>query len=84
MYNIMLPRHMRTTASATVFRVSDVAKSVRFYTDLLGFVERFQFGDYAGVQHGEVQIHLAGPTVPNPKKIGESASTFSVKVLYHA
>ena len=64
---------MKTHGSATCFRVSDVEASLRFYTETLGFNERFRFGDYAGVEHGDVQIHLAGPSVPNGRSIGQGS-----------
>jgi predicted enzyme related to lactoylglutathione lyase len=64
---------MKTQGSATAFQISDLASSLKFYTQVLGFSERFRFGEYAGVEHGEVQIHLAGPTVPNKREIGQGS-----------
>jgi catechol 2,3-dioxygenase-like lactoylglutathione lyase family enzyme len=64
---------MKTCGSATTFHVSDLASSLKFYTDILGFSERFRFGDYAGVQHGEVQIHLSGPNSTNKRQIGQGS-----------
>ena len=62
---------MNTHGSATTFHVSDLAASLQFYTSLLGFAERFCFGDYAGVQHGDVQIHLSGPKSTNKRSVGQ-------------
>ena len=31
----------------------------------------FVFGDYAGVEHGEVQIHLSGPSSTNKRQTGQ-------------
>jgi catechol 2,3-dioxygenase-like lactoylglutathione lyase family enzyme len=62
---------MKTFGSATTFHVSDVEASLRFYTDVLGFAERFRSGDYAGVEQGCVQIHLSGPSATNKKQIGQ-------------
>jgi uncharacterized glyoxalase superfamily protein PhnB len=48
-------------ASATVFVVQDVLRSVAHYRDVLGFSVRFTYGDpvfHAGVERGEVQVHL--------------------------
>jgi catechol 2,3-dioxygenase-like lactoylglutathione lyase family enzyme len=64
---------MKTFGSATTFHVSDLEGSLKFYTDVLGFSERFRFGDYAGVQHGEVQIHLSGPKATNKRQIGQGS-----------
>lgn len=64
---------MKTFGSATTFHVSDVGASLRFYTDVLGFSERFRFGDYAGISHGDVQIHLSGPLATNKKQIGQGS-----------
>lgn len=62
---------MKTHGSATTFQVSDLEASLKFYTTVLGFSERFRFGDYAGVEHGEVQIHLSGPGSTNKRQVGQ-------------
>lgn len=64
---------MKTLGSATTFHVSDVNASLEFYVGILGFAERFRFGDYAGIAHGEVQIHLSGPSATNKKQIGQGS-----------
>ena len=64
---------MNTKGSATTFHVSDLGASLSFYTEVLGFTERFRFGDYAGVQHGEVQIHLSGPASTNKRQVGQGS-----------
>ncbi len=64
---------MKTFGSATTFHVSDISASLRFYTDVLGFSERFRFGDYAGISHGDVQVHLSGPLATNKKQIGQGS-----------
>ncbi len=64
---------MKACGSATTFQVSDIDASLRYYVDILGFSERFRFGNYAGVQRDEVQIHLSGPGVPNKKQIGQGS-----------
>jgi catechol 2,3-dioxygenase-like lactoylglutathione lyase family enzyme len=63
---------MKTHGSATTFHVSDLTASLQFYTSLLGFSERFRFGDYAGIQHGEVHIHLSGPKSTNKRTVGQA------------
>lgn len=62
---------MAMNASATTFHVSDVEAALRYYTEVLGFYERFRFGDYAGVECGNVQIHLSGPTATNKRQTGQ-------------
>ena len=47
--------------AATVFVVDDVARSVEYYRDALGFRVEFTWGDpvtYDGVERGRVLIHL--------------------------
>ena len=64
---------MKTKGSATTFHVSDVEASLAFYTAVLGFSERFRFGDYAGLEYGEVQIHLSGPASTNKRQVGQGS-----------
>ncbi len=47
-------------ASIPVLNVADVPKAVAFYRDRLGFTPSFEFGPYAGVQLGAIEIHLDG------------------------
>ena len=44
---------------------------MKYYTEVLGFSECFRFGDYAGVQFEDIQIHLSGPKAANKKEIGQ-------------
>lgn len=62
---------MKAFCSATTFHVSHLENSIRYYVDVLGFSERFRFGDYAGVQYDEIQIHLSGPTSTNKRQVGQ-------------
>lgn len=64
---------MITKGSATTFHVSDLEAALAYYTGVLGFSERFRFGDYAGVEHGEVQIHLSGPQSMNKRQVGQGS-----------
>ncbi len=64
---------MKTHGSATTFHVTDVEASLSFYVDALGFSERFRFGDYAGLAHGDVRIHLSGPSAANRKQTGQGS-----------
>ena len=64
---------MIAKGSATTFQVADVEASLAFYTATLGFTGRFRFGDYAGIEHGEVQVHLSGPASTNKRQIGQGS-----------
>ena len=64
---------MKTLGSATSFRVSNVEAALQFYIGILGFTERFRFGDYAGIEHGDVQIHLVGPRVASERIVGQGS-----------
>ncbi len=48
------------TQAIPVLSVEDVAKSVAFYEERLGFTKAFEFGPYAGVVRQGVMIHLNG------------------------
>jgi catechol 2,3-dioxygenase-like lactoylglutathione lyase family enzyme len=57
----MAAEHSRVVGAATVFVVSDIAKSVEHYRDVLGFTVTFQYGTpmfYACLCRDEVALHL--------------------------
>jgi RimJ/RimL family protein N-acetyltransferase/uncharacterized glyoxalase superfamily protein PhnB len=54
---------MKTRHAAPVFQVADLEASLQHYTEVLGFSYDFRFGDYAGVQLGDVCLHLCGHTI---------------------
>jgi predicted enzyme related to lactoylglutathione lyase len=62
---------MQVHGSATTFHVADLTRALTFYTEVLGFTERFRFGDYAGVEYQTVQIHLSGPGSSNKRQVGQ-------------
>jgi catechol 2,3-dioxygenase-like lactoylglutathione lyase family enzyme len=62
---------MKPSGSATTFHVSNLEASLAYYTKVLGFSQRFRFGDYAGVEYGSIQIHLSGPNSTNKREIGQ-------------
>lgn len=64
---------MKTFGSATTFQVSDVDASLKYFTEVLGFVKKFQFGDYAGIEYGDIQIHLSGPKATNKRQVGQGS-----------
>jgi catechol 2,3-dioxygenase-like lactoylglutathione lyase family enzyme len=47
-------------ATVPVLPVADIAKSVAFYRDHLGFSQAFEVGPYAGIQRDAVELHLDG------------------------
>lgn len=62
-------------AFASVFTVADVARSLRFYIDKLGFTVDFQMGDpptYAIVERDAVSLHLM-PASQDPRGLGTSS-----------
>jgi catechol 2,3-dioxygenase-like lactoylglutathione lyase family enzyme len=57
----MTKEHPEMVGAATVFVVSDIAKSIAHYRDALGFTVTFQYGDptfYACLCRDEVALHL--------------------------
>jgi uncharacterized glyoxalase superfamily protein PhnB len=61
--------------AATVFVVRDVGESVAHYRDVLGFHVEFTYGEpafYAGVERGEVSIHLQAAT-DTERQTGQAA-----------
>ncbi len=49
---------MKAQDSATVLAVSDIQKSIGFYTEMLGFEVDFNYGEYAGIRRDDVSLHL--------------------------
>ncbi|MBK1878757.1 VOC family protein [Pelagicoccus mobilis] len=52
---------MNANSASPVFQVSDLDKSIVFYTEVLGFEKEFAYGEppfYAGVRMGKVLLHL--------------------------
>jgi catechol 2,3-dioxygenase-like lactoylglutathione lyase family enzyme len=57
----MTDGHLIMVGAATVFVVSDIARSVEHYCDRLGFTVTFQYGEpvfYACLRRDEVALHL--------------------------
>lgn len=58
---MMTDEHPRMAGSATVFVVSDIATSLAYYRDVLGFEVTFEYGappSYACLCRDEVALHL--------------------------
>jgi catechol 2,3-dioxygenase-like lactoylglutathione lyase family enzyme len=57
----MTAEHPMIVGAATVFVVSDIAKSIAHYRDVLGFAVTFEYGDptfYACLCRDEAALHL--------------------------
>ena len=57
----MTDDHRMMVGAATVFTVSDIAKSIAYYRDALGFAVTFQYGQpefYACLCRDDVALHL--------------------------
>ncbi|HTE36736.1 MAG TPA: VOC family protein, partial [Reyranella sp.] len=67
-------------ASTTVFTVSDIAASLAYYRDKLGFDIAFEYGNptsYAGVCSGKVTLHLIAAS-RTPRQPGHGAVALDV------
>ena len=74
-------------AAATVFVVNDVLRSVEYFRDVLGFHTEFTWGEpvcYAGVERGNVMIHLqaASDTKRQPGHGAANVFVTNVDALY--
>ena len=59
---------MKALSITIIIHVSDLERAILYYTDILGFIFDFKFGDYAGLFNGEATIHLCGPNNQGEKK----------------
>ena len=76
---------MKTFGAATVLHVTDLERSLGFYLETLGFTEVFRYGaEYAGVEHGEVKIHLSTNNVRTPPGAGQIYIFVDAVDAYHA
>ena len=49
---------MKPTALIPIFYVANVDVAVQYYTSVLGFVQAFRYGTYAGLKIGGCELHL--------------------------
>lgn len=63
---------MKASVTALTIYVSDFNRALRYYTNVLGFMEDFRHADYAGLSIDNVSIHLSGPTNPGTKEPGNA------------
>jgi uncharacterized glyoxalase superfamily protein PhnB len=64
---------MNTLGIGPVFQVSDLSNALKYYKEVRGFEEDFQFGAYAGVSHGDACLHLSGHQI-HKRPIGGGAA----------
>jgi catechol 2,3-dioxygenase-like lactoylglutathione lyase family enzyme len=57
---------MKPVSAIPVFHVKDVDRSVRFYTETLGFIQSFKYGTYVGLRMGACELHLCPPDATGP------------------
>jgi catechol 2,3-dioxygenase-like lactoylglutathione lyase family enzyme len=57
---------MKPVSTIPVFHVKDIDRSVRFYTETLGFIQSFKYGTYVGLKMGGCEIHLCPPDAQGP------------------
>lgn len=60
---------MKALSSSVVVHVTDLARSLNYYVDILGFSQDFKVDEYVGLVLGNVCIHLSGPNNPGRKKM---------------
>lgn len=61
---------MKIDSAAAVFTVSDLDAALSYYTGVLGFVEDFRFGQYAGIKRDGCCLHLSAQGNPNTGVLG--------------
>ena len=71
---------MKTQGIGPVFQVSNLEDALKYYKEVLGFKEEFQFGAYAGVSHGEACLHLSANRFHERPIGGGSAFVFCDEV----
>jgi catechol 2,3-dioxygenase-like lactoylglutathione lyase family enzyme len=71
---------MNILGVAPVFQVRDLNDSLKYYKDVLGFIEDFRFGEYAGIRLGEVSLHLCGHDFHKRPVGGGAAAIFCDEV----
>lgn len=67
---------MKIESLAPVLQVSSLNDSLNYYRNVLGFVEDFRFGDFAGVRSGDVLLHLCAHDFHHRPIGGSTVSIF--------
>jgi catechol 2,3-dioxygenase-like lactoylglutathione lyase family enzyme len=71
---------MKTRGIGPAFQVGNLTDALKYYKDVLGFKEDFQFGAYAGVSHGDACLHLSANRFHQRPVGGGSAFIFCDEV----
>ena len=64
---------MKSHGAGPVLQVSNLGRSLNYYTDVLAFTEDVRFGEYAGVRNGEAVLHLCAHTL-HARPVGGGAA----------
>ena len=64
---------MKADCSATIFHVSDVETSIKYYVDVLGFSVDFRYKNLASVEYDAVLVYLSGPGQDVKKAVGQGS-----------
>ena len=72
----------RLQVAIPVLPVEDVPKSLDFYRERLGFEVAFEWGPYAGVRRGPVEIHLSGESSEPAAPVSARIDVEGVDALY--
>jgi len=59
---------MKALDYAPVIHVKNLSQSLSYYIDVLGFSLDFQYGEYVGIKHDTVFLHLSSSLNPGRKK----------------
>lgn len=59
---------MKALGYAPVIHVRDLMQSISYYIDVLGFSLDFQYGEYVGLKHNGILLHLSSSLNPGWKK----------------
>jgi uncharacterized glyoxalase superfamily protein PhnB len=71
---------MRIEAIGPVFQVSNHNDALKYYKEVRGFKEDFQFGAYGGVSHGDACLHLCAHRIHQRPVGGVTAFVFCDEV----
>ena len=63
-----------------MFQVANLDAALKYYTDVFGFAEKFRFGDYAGIELGEISLHLSSHNARNRPVGGGNVYVFCDEV----
>lgn len=67
--------------AATILHMTDVDRSIQYYTDFSSFTLEFRYRDLAGLEYIPVLIYLSGPGQDVKKKAGQGVSMLFVTKL---